>query len=397
MNIQKFKQKITGKLHGTTLAKVSDVNGKIAEAAGNLILRIDPPTTIQSARIENAIFDHIYNYTAPTGLKGQSSIIDIRPIGERSENDDIEGRHTREFDIKKGKDTFTVETINGVQTLRLSKDLTPRTLLHRMDSLTLEGSITGSGDVSNLAIETVDHISGNGAVKFDLDGVTGQGVINIDLLSAVDLTDLLDVGALFHWLKFPDADDLTSIEFRWGSDSSNYWSVTITSPHDRTSFEDNAYTLQRADWANATKTGSPTVSAIDFLQLRLNYTVGQAQTGVKLDNITAALGEAWEVLFYTDRLFKDTNGNLLETPDDDTNEIMLNADGINILLYEVMGIIAQEVKGKNQSSDLAFYERKLEGDAKKPGMYEKFSMKYPSQAVRIQEDYYEFDDIGVFS
>ena len=143
ITVSQFKTKIAGKMHGTTLGKITDVYGKLQEGAGNVLLRLDPPSTKRRARIDNAIYDKVYNYAAPSDIKGADSVLDIRPVSLRSTDDEIYGTFERTFDIKKPENTFVVETVNGVKTLRLSKALLPaRMILHSGDTLTLEGAVT---------------------------------------------------------------------------------------------------------------------------------------------------------------------------------------------------------------------------------------------------------------
>jgi len=387
LTITQFKAKVTPKLHGSSLSKVSNFNGKLSEAAGNLLLRTDPFTTIRRARIENAIYDKVYNYTAPSDLKGIGKIIDIRPIGERSTDDDIFGTYSREFDIKKEFNSTTIEVIDGVKTLRLSKELSGRTVISEMDSLTSGVTITGGSDVTNLTTDTLDYISGNRSVKFGLSGSTGTGTIFLQLDSTIDLSDMEDVGSLFQWLKFPDASALSNVELRFGQDVSNYWGVTVTSAHDR-AFEDNAWTLLRHDWSEASEVGSPDSSAIDYIAIVFNYTIGAPQTGVKLDCITASKGEAWEVLYYSNALFVGEDGTWKSTPTADSDIIQLdNTDGENGLLYEFMRILNQELKGDTAARDFQFYTVMLEGET---GFYETYAANYPSQAIESQINYYKF-------
>lgn len=395
ISVEKFKVKAEGKLHGRTLNKVADVEGKIGESAGNVLLRIDPFTTIRRVRIENAIFDQVYNYTAPSDIKGNDKIIDIRPIGERSQGDGIRGVHTREFDIRKEGNTASIEVINGVKTLKLSKELTARTVLHRCDSLTLEGTVTGGGDIENLTTNTLEYISGTGSIQFGLSGATGSATLAFALNNSLDLSDMKDVGALFHWLRLADASRISSVELRWGSDDSNYWSKTITSPHDRSAFENSAFNLARYDWEGAGETGSPDATAIDYLLVTINYTAGTAIANNFIENFTAAKGQAWEIVYYSNCLFTSADGlTWKEEPDADTDLVMLDNDGVNILLYEWQKIASNEVKGKNMSADFQAAELMLEGNQQKPGLYDLFERKYPSQAVVFQSTYHDFDNLN---
>ena len=395
ISITTFKDKVAGKIHGKGIGKINAFYEKMREASGKMQLRVKSPTMIRRVRIENALYDKIYNYTAPSDVD-QDSLIDIRPLGERSTSDDIEGTFSKEFDIKKKENTAIVEYINGTKTLRVSKVLTPRTILHRMDSTTLEGTITLGGDASGATINTLDHVSGSGSLEFDLDGLTGQATITIALNSGIDLSDMRNIGALFEWLNFPDVSRLTSVDLEFGSSESTYWNETATAAHDRTFEEvgDAGWMLLRHEWVDATENGSPVEAdseAIDHLKITLNYTAGTALTGVKLDNITAAKGQAWEVVYYSNMMFSDSTGaTWKEVPTADTDLIRQDLDGLNIFTYEFMLTLQQELKGKNAIVDYKFFTDELDGTANKKGLYDGFEEKYPDQSLIRQTTYYNF-------
>jgi hypothetical protein len=384
-------------LHGTTLAKVQDVYGKFGEAASTMRLKCAPPSLIRSAPIANAIYDKVFNYSCPADCDSQS-IIDIRPISDKRFrfDDNIPTQGIKQFDIKKAENTYTIEYINGQKTLRLSKNLTPRTLLTRCDTLS-EATFAAIGDASNLRIDSLDKISGEGAVKFDLSGATGTGGVSIDLKGPVDLSQLESLGALFTYFKFPTASILTGVELRWGTSASSYWSRTVTAAQDR-AFADNAWLLLNHQWNGASKVGSPISGAITHLEIIAHYTSGTAYVGAGIDNITAALGEAWEVVYYSNSLFTDTTGvTWKQEPTNDTDIIRLDDDGINILLFEFMLTLQQELKGKNMGSDYQFFTNQLDGRFGQrgirltQGLYELFNAKYPSQVPVREQTYYEFD------
>jgi len=387
--VSTFKNDITPKLHGTTLSKISGVYAKMREASNNMRAKVKPRTIVRRARIANAIYDKVYNYSCPDWLE-TDNIIDLRPIGERSTEDEVNGTYLREFDIKKPENTALVEYINGTKTLRLSKSLAVRTVLHRMDSTTLEGTVVLSGDASNPTIDTLDYISGSGALKFDLDGLTGQAIITIDLDTSIDLFDMKDLGALFEWLKFPDASRLTSVDLKWGSSSSDYWNETTTEAHDRV-WESNAWMLLVHEWNVASKTGTPNSKAVNYLQITINYSAGTSLSGVGLDNITASLGKAYEVVGYSDKFFTDTTGvTWIETPTVDSDIIQLDGDGYNIFMYEFMLTLQQELKGKNMKTDFAYFKDQLGDVDKGTGLYGKYVEKHPSEALIRIVPYYKF-------
>jgi hypothetical protein len=392
ITVATFKTKVAPKLHGTTLAKVAGVYEKMAEAGGNLFSFVKPYTVIKRARIENAIYDKVFNYACEDDCE-VNGILDIRPVGERSTKDSLQGSFSQQFDIKKKENTFVVEYINGVKTLRLSKILTPRSILSEMDSLTIGQTITGSGDVTNLDLDYQDHISGSSAVSFDLTGATGQGVIDITLANSIDLSTLEGMGAMFAWLKFPLSTALTSVRLRFGSNSTNYIEQTVSTAHDRP-FESQAWVLLKQLFSSSTTTGTPDYTAIQYIQIAINYTAGTARADIKLDNITASLGEAWEVVYYSNRLFTDSTSTVWkEVPTSDTDIIRLDGSlDANTYLYLFMQTLQQEIKGKNMTTDFSFFKTQL-GNGEETGLLYEMKQKYPDQTIKRQVDYYDFENL----
>lgn len=400
INVGTLKTKLTPKLHGTSLKKVADIFNLLHEAASTMLLRIDPPDTVQRFRIGTAIYDRVYNYTAPTDLKGTDRIVDIRPIGPRDRHDSTDQTFVRQFDIRKDRDSLTVENIAGVKTLRISKCIGPVSLLEGFD--VLDSTIVTGGDITSPVIDSLDYVSGNGSLSFGLSGATGVGTVTITLPQAMDLTTLLNLGSLFGWFKFPDATRFTSFVLKWGSDASNYWSQTITIPQGRTAVDSNAWDLMPAPWVSATPTGSPVVSTVKYLQVTINYTTGVALSYVKLDSITASLGKAYEMLYYSQFLFRDAiTGVLKEIPTSDTDIIVIDSAATNIFFYEFWKLVAQQIKGKNMATDMQLINYMLEGDgrvirsmliANRQGLYRDYIAENPSQAIPSQTVYHEFDD-----
>lgn len=401
ITIAAFKNSITPKLHGATLAKISDVYGKCREASQNMLLRVDPEALIRRYQIQAAIYDKVYNYPVASDL-GTDAVIDIRPVGPRRRHDDIEETFDKDFDIKKKNNTFTLETINGVRTLRLSKRLKRPIVLSTLDTTDdANAAIAVLGDASNLRTDYLNHVSGQASVAIDLSGATGSGGISITLPVAIDLSELLRQGSLFEWIRFPDVTRLTSVTLKWGDNASNYWSSTQTAAYDR-SFVSGAFQLLENPWQYASVAGSPTTTGanIRYLEVDFTYLTGAAITDVNIDNITAQLGEVWEVLYYSNCLFTDSTGTVWkDTPTDDTDLIRLDTDGLQIFMYEFMLTLQQEIKGKNMSADYTYFQGQLFGKFGQrgiqtvKGLYELYSDRYPSQRLNRDQEYYEFDEL----
>jgi len=389
LTITQIQDKIAPKMQGSSLSKLQGTfYDKCREAAGNVIARTNPLETIRLVRIEQAIYSHVYNYAVSPDVKGDNSVIDIRPVSERSRQDDINARGNREFDIRRTNDTFAVEVINGIKTLRLSKQVGQHQVLATLDAITGVETVTGSGDVVNITSNVLEKISGQASVQFGLSGATGVGAVSIGLPRSIDLSRVENVGSLFNWLQFPNAERLTNMVFKWGTDANNYFYTTITSPHDRATFESGAFTLQRADWVSALKAGTPVASNINFLEVQLNYVAGAALANVRLDNITAATGEAYELMYYSDRFFKSPTGDYLQQPTSGDDTINIGGDGENIFLYELMLIIIQELGEKSLAYSAKWLNNQLY--PQETGLYARYNKSFPTKVLPITQTYHNF-------
>jgi len=393
--ISDIKSDLQRKLHGTSLSKLSDVNSLIWEAGKEMIARIDPQEMIKIENIENAIYDSVFDYTAPDDLKG-NKIIDIRPQVKRASNDNFSQTGKEEFDLKKKDNTFSIQWDNAVKTLRLSKQLTSPTTVNEMNDITSNGAWSLSGSASGLVKDNLNFISGGSSLKFDLAAAGGSttGVIQNTTMTPVDLDELENVGALFHFIFFTTASPITSVKFDWGNDlTANFWSKTVTTPHNGTGFIDG-WQLNRYDWKDATETGTVDNTAIDSLRATITYdgtATGAAQV-VRMDSVTAQLGRIWEIVYYSKFPFRDTNGTFIERPTADTDIINLDDDSYNIMLYETARIAAIEIQGTDSRVDVIEYDKELYGDPSKRdrvGLYKQYAMSYPSETEKIRNTYYK--------
>lgn len=148
------------------------------------------------------------------------------------------------------------------------------TVLH--DCENTSPSWVGSGDAANVETVTTDPKRGAYHLQFDIGDPsgptypTGTTATLTSTITSVDLTDYLNTGKLRLWFKPVNTTYFTSIELRWGSDSSNYYSKTATL--DVTGTISNFYRFFEFDWASATTTGSPDVTAITYLAIVITHT-----------------------------------------------------------------------------------------------------------------------------
>lgn len=397
-----LKNDVTTAMHGTSLRVCSDINNTIKNAAFQMLTRIDVRSTKRTTPIVNAVYDKIWDYICPADVK---KIIDLQPQSiERPFWEDLSERYTKQFDIYKGSqyghNMIQINYSNAGKYLRISKDVGRfNGVLDPGQLYTSDiGTWVGGVDATDVKNNPLNFIQGNSAIQFNLDGATQQGYIEISFNNPVDLASIEDFGSFFTWLFFPDADAITSVVFEFGQDQANKWSQTILQQQAQLAFVDG-WNLLRADWGIMTETGSPSASAIDYVRLTINYN-GTEQNALIYNGITAKFGKTYNLVYYSEYLFRDptTNEWILEPLDDDT---IINVDPLayTILLNETCRLVAQEAKGRNMGPDKKFFEEELFGNGiprERPGarmgLYESYGAQYPSEALNGDEEYYEYGD-----
>jgi len=381
--VASFKSDLIRKLHGTTLSKVQDINSVIAEAGRNVLTEIDPQETIRQATIENALFDDVYSYTTPNGMKGDR-IIDLQPQVNRTLAQNYTKVLIETFNRVKERKTYNIAYKNGTKFLKISEDVAPdKVVISEVNSV---NGWAASGSAENITLDQLNYISGSKSLNFDINTDDSVAIVENSTLTAVDLSNQDDQNSLFVWVYFPDASKVTSVAARLGSSSSNYYSQSVTTTHDSQSFADG-WNLLRFDYSGATETGTTDWSAITYFQLRITHDES-GDTDFRIDSITAGVGQLYEVIYYGDAIFKGTDGTYKTAPTNDTDVIQLETDAYNIMLYEAAYLLSQELQGENGAFDESFFRARLDGTASKPGMYHKYTMKYPSQNEKVRSSYY---------
>jgi len=384
ITIQDFKTRLQSKIHSGTINKVQDINNLIFEGGCNLLNGVDPDETIRVVALTNAIYDDVYNYAAPADLKDKK-IIDIRPQANRTTADNPSHRYSKEFDQYKASGDysypFAIENNSGVKTIRISKDLTVGATVNDANTATENGTWAADGTgASNLEADSLNKVSGSASLKFDLAISQTSGYIENSTMTAVDLTDYVNTGALFVWVYIPSTT-ISAINLRWGSDSSNYLNRSVTAAHDNTSFV-TGWNLLRFDWSGATAVGTSVNTAIDYLRVTFTYSGAVAIPSCRVDNIVARLGVIHDVVYYSKYLFKTTGGTWQEKPTLDSDIINLDTTGINLLIYEVSQLVAQELQGEAMASDVNFFTEKEQQQI------DAYVGNNKSQAIKPKASYY---------
>lgn len=385
-SIQTLLNDISGVVHGTTANKIPNIFGHINRAARAVLLDVDPKETQRIVQMAQ-VFNSVYDYAIPADLKGDR-IIDLRPQAGRSPRDIFVQGYETAFDAFKGvsfANKIYTQWNTGVKTIRIEADTltSPITL---SDTSTLTGWAATSGAAA-LTLDQTNNVAGGGALVFNLlAGGPTSGYIQTSTLAQLDLTSYLNQSYAFLWVYMPTGSAITSVNLRWGSDATaNYYNYTVTATQQGTAFQ-NGWNLLAFPWTSATTIGSPVITAIDSVRVTFVYS-GALQTGMKVCNLTFALGYIFDIVYYSKYLFRNPSTNafqetVVDAGTDSSTIINLDTESYNLLFNKLAFYVAQALQGSDAEFDGEIWATE----------YDKALAKYkalnPSEAMLKGSKYY---------
>lgn len=246
-------------------------------------------------------FKDVYDIQDPQNSYERFGPVDARLIVQYSR----EGRVLNCYNVEEIDNAFILKLIyrNG----------NTRTQIANLDSLTEDGtwaSDTTDSDATTLAADTNRKWQGSGSLKFNItvsQSANNKAAIRNTTLTALDLTDYQNIGT---WRARLDLQQLTaaqlalitSVEIRFGDDVSNYYAITATTPADGGSFQ-AGFNLCSWNWKDATTTGSPTITSVNYCELIINYSASMTDANnLRWDDLVLILPRELDLVYFSENL-----------------------------------------------------------------------------------------------
>lgn len=383
MDITTLLTDLASVVHGTTVNKVPNIYGMINRAARAVLLDVDPKETTRIVQMPQ-VFNDTYDYALPVDVKGDR-ITDLRLQAGRTPWDVFTQEYAQDFDANKLVN-FTNKVYTqwntGIKTIRIDAPfLTSPTTL--WDTGTITG-VTATTGASNLSIDQTNNVAGGGAITFDLLAGSSTGLIQTSSINPVDLSALVNIATGFLWVYMPTGSAFTSWDVKWGSSSSNYYHYTATTTQQGTAFI-NGYNLIALPWASATKVGTPVNTTYQYVQVTPTYN-STLQTGVKVCNLTFALGYYFDLQYYSKYLFRNPTTNAFQekvVDSTDNNKLInLDTESYNLLFNKTAFYIAQALQGADAAYDADYWQTEYDNALKR------YKGQNPSEAMLKGSTYY---------
>jgi hypothetical protein len=372
ISIQNFKDILISKSGGKPLGKVANFYALCYQAMTAVKTKVDLPSSMRTAQLVNPVYSNVKMYPLPNDIT-LDGIINLRPIVADDSYLDFTHVNGRQFVVEDkfnfAKKRLGIRNINGVQYILISDTTTEPLLINPCDSLTSNGTVTAIGATTNVAVDGLQKVSGGASISFS----TGTGASNGlegTLLTPVDLSGQNNLMA-YVWV--PSLVGFTGVKLSFGQDNGNYFSGSTA-----TDFFGNAITV---GWnlvsipktSFAIGAGSPTWTNVDYWRYEVLGTLTGTIANWRIDSIVGQVGALFEIDYYATNQFQDANGNRIEKPQADTDNIIISGDEIDLFTNQFIEIMTIDLKQQGSGADYQEY-----GGNKLILKYEEFKFKFPS-------------------
>ncbi|MEI6532498.1 MAG: hypothetical protein WCO06_01520 [Candidatus Roizmanbacteria bacterium] len=394
--VSQLKDSVAGLLSGLDLQNVDSLYKAFERAARVFTQKAKIPET---QGIQNImIYDGVTDYLIDQSIFG-TTLLDIRPQGiSRQPSNFVFKKFGDDFDREKQyKSQSTVACFDysaGVPIIRIISNYTPPQIV--LDTMSDTTGWVASGSASLLASDSAIYYKKPASLRFTLTG-SSTGVLTKTLTNSIDLTSYQGMGVKFLAIEIPTgaiATNLTNIEFRLGSDSSNYYTVTQTTGF-LGSWVSGQWLLVAFDLSTASTTGSPVITAIDYLQVRIAHT--GTFTNFRVGGLWISLPSQTQIVYGSAGFFKVGN-TVLQTITTDNDSIILSDPAYAIYEYECALAVLQQTGGGASDSTMASFNSILNGLRARNGMvvqmglYDLYRAENPSAELRTSGTYYSNDN-----
>jgi len=358
------------------------INRSVSEVVNDADLK----SLRRKAAVSPFLFEDIYDYSAPSDIKGQS-VIDIIPQTNRDETSEFTLTSPEEFDRKKQSEKYLMSVShNGTgKTLRVAAEVDDTTLvISDMDGLYSGGGEWKSyGDGTNLTEDSDYVVKGSSSINWDINdsGNTTAGIYNDDL-DTFDITEFITGSSIFVWVYITYTTGLTNFIIRIGADASNYYTKTITTTNSGTAFN-TGWNLLRFDFASSTKSGTFNTDACKYVALFMTKAGSKvSETDYRFDYLQIKKGNYFDLAYYSRYAWTESTGaTRLESSTAITDLLVADPEEYNLFVLKGKQNILDHFKNISNLDDVILAKKDY-----KETLYA-YQMLYPSESKVLINSY----------
>ncbi len=243
---------------------------------------------------------------------------------------------------------FGWTSVNGFwQLLMYGNNLNKGQTYQTFDSLT---GITGSNDAQNLAIDTNIVKEGQGSLSFNINPSLGHGLASITWTGNWDFSKELNNSGVFKLWAWLASTNLSAINLRLSTDSTNYYVLTTSTFDDSTAFSTglDAWHRLQFGFTGATVVGSPNIKNITSIRIDLvesGFGVSTV-TSFRIDDFYSVFPDIMDLIYLTSYKGTDKNGKQIQFFTDPTDIPAFGAlspDILDIVAYRAAVVVVPQI------------------------------------------------------
>ena len=203
---------------------------------------------------------------------------------------------------------------------------------------------TASEDASAIAFDYNIKVQGSASQKFTITQSLSEAIIS--RIVDYDFTNLHTMGGALKIYTFLPSVDLLYIKIKYGTDSSNYYTINVTENADGSAWTVNDWNLLGFMTDDKVTIGSPDETNITFVQVIYALDAGFGTvTSFRLDWLYTSFPDELDLLHYTTIKGTDSTGANITKVTDTTDNINLDDDFIEPLALKATLYVFPQLRG----------------------------------------------------
>lgn len=355
-----LKSDVNSKIKGK-IAVLVDFQSTLNQGVRQALSEIDFRSMRRRTPLTPNLFSGIFEYAAPTDLKGYGIITVENQKFSRRPNWSLVPYE--EFMRRQDNLAIAINDYDFTRKVLIKATVDDdKKTISTLDALGAGGGTWALfGDAENVIADLDNYVEGNGSIKFDISSAAGTtaGIQNT-ALNTTDITDYLQGnGSLLVWAYITSTTNLTNYILRVGNDSLNYYSKTVTTQADGTAFV-AGWNLLRFALTSLTETGSVTDTTIDYCALYMTKTSAKvSELGYRFDGLVLRRGEINNLYYYSKYGWQSSGGSYKENSTTTSDYLNCDTEEYEIILAKCAEIAADDVDEEKVSEKQAANFRKL--------------------------------------
>jgi hypothetical protein len=315
-----LKNSVNSKIKGK-IGVLVDFQDILNSGVRQVLADLDLLTTRRRTPLIPALFNGVFEYAAPSDLKGYSIISVQNQTWSKAISWGLVPYE--QFMRRQDANTIAVSDYDGLRKVFIKSDTKDQNF--KFASFDTVGSWVLLGDAENVELDSGNFVEGTASIKFDISsaGGTTAGVQN-SALSPADMTEYFEGnGCAVVRAYLTSKTNVTNFILKVGSDSSNYYTKTVTTQADGTAFV-NGWNILYFDLSTFTTQGTPVISATDYCALYMTKAAGKiSEVGYKFDGLEFRIGEINNLYYYSGYGWQTSGGTYI--PNSTASSDLLNA------------------------------------------------------------------------